>query len=346
MINPVRTLFTLLTIVICSLTAYSQEISSMTKKIHGHDEETGYWNLRKEFLTAEMKLGPLEGSAFPFHYRLWMDGQIIDVIMDSNDVYSGMLIQYIQDLHGTEESFTAKVYSESIPINESISKQLYDLINGSITAALARQEPLHGSVIDDIEIIYVMELSTNGAYFIKDYWDPLTYAYKGNDARLLLSFTDSVSNILDLDKKYEAFIADLQPGCYNTSTYILRCNISGPEMKMLTGRDPGNTKEEVLKYLNNQSWQYLSSDDDWIWHGYVDLSFGKNGKVKSVEFRTVGGYALESFWYSKRMQKLQSYVKKSIKKLYLAHLQPESDFETRVSLRYDSATDVLLWGEW
>ena len=200
--------------------------------------------------------------------------------------------------------------------------------------------------MDDIEITYVMELSTDSVYFIKDYWDPLTYAYKGNDARLLFSFTDSVSKILNLDREYEAFIARLKPGCYNTSTYISRCNISGPEMKMLTGRDPGNTKDEVLKYLNNQAWKYLSSDDDWVWHGYVDLFFGKKGKVKAVEFRTVGGFALESFWYSKRIQKLQKYVEQSVKQLDLSHLQPDSDFETRVSLRYDSANDVLEWGEW
>lgn len=195
-------------------TSYAQ-----TKTFNG--DTTAYWRQQNAGFLNNLKLKNLEQSEDEFNFRLWDDGQVIE-IRKNNSVITGVIVNYIYHFKNNKY-YNSKIIADTIALSAEQAKTAYKLIQNSEILAIPTDHEINGWHQGLDGITYTIEYSDKDNYWLKTYWTPSAQD-SVPEATTVLNFLKNISDSLDLNGKYNTFKNTLLPkGCYSRGGISAMC---------------------------------------------------------------------------------------------------------------------------
>jgi len=191
--------------------------------------------------------------------------------------------------------------------------------------------------------LFIIECSSDGNYLIEEIWIPKIESEKQEDLRQQKRFASYCSKLLDLNKKFDLFFANLPNACYVTSVHTFVCkndDKSSRANNWLLAKQP---IDSILVYLNEQDWGYMASTNDWILHMNIIVNFNQHGKIKKVNFEIQSGMIYHDDIYSNSIKRLKKQVKKALVNLDLSLFDPPDSYKVNIALTFHSSKSELVW---
>lgn len=242
--------------------------------------DTSYWYLNRYERYKKLNLTNIETNTDDFHFRLWLNGQIVEIWTQDNKTFFGALINYIDSNERfdikKQKTNTYKTFSNQVQLDTSIARQtyiLYKTINSIPTedSIIEWKSGLDG-------ITYVFEISTPTFYSFKSYWTPSIQDSNLIEAKQIQKFIDEINQILNLDVEYDKFFSTLKPGCYTINHCLIMTKLSQEQIDFILENKPYmDYLNSVKDTLNN----YLSDTLTKILNKYGDL------KCNNIKFLLV-----------------------------------------------------------
>jgi len=206
-------------VLVLSSLVYGQGDSQKTSPV---DDDYSQWlseSISK--LSSQLNLVPLNDVQKATHYRIWFEGQVIDLVKDMDNQYTGSLTNFANAssyLKNTE----VKSHSTSEEITAVHVKQLVDVLKD--IEDVDSDNIWHTSQwdIDKVNLLFIVEQVVNDKYVFNEYWIPKIVKANQNEILQFQHFASSCSDILGLSKKFDTFFEKLPTGCYVTSVHTFR----------------------------------------------------------------------------------------------------------------------------
>ena len=295
-------------------------------------------------LSAQLNLAQLNDVQQGLNYRIWFEGQVIDLVKDKDSQYSGSLTNF-----ANTSSFMKNKEVKSQSTYEEISitqvKQLFDLLQD--LEKIDSENSWHTSQwdIDQVKLLCIVEQVVNDKYVFNEYWIPKKEETNQTEILQLKRFAESCSDLLDLRKKFDTFFEELPNGCYVTSVHTFRCKNNERSDKVNRWLLSEQPIDSMLFYLNKQDWGFMASANDWILYNNVIVNF-KHGKISKVNFEIQSGMIYQDDMYSNSIKRLKKQVEKALLNLDLSLFEPPESYKINIALTFHSSTKELTWSSW
>ena len=296
-------------------------------------------------LSSQLNLVPLNDVLKASHYRIWFEGQVIDLVKDMDNQYTGSLTNFANAASYMKNK-EVKSHSTSEEITTAHVKQLFTLLQDIEKIDSENIWHLSQWDIDEVSLLGIVEHSIGGKYVFKEYWIPKKVKTNQTEILQLQQFASSCSDILGLSKKFDAFYEKLPNGCYVTSVHTFRCKNdekSERANRWLLSKQP---TDSMLYYLNEQDWGFMETTNDWVLYNHIIVFFNKKGKIKKVKYEIQSGRIYQDDMYSRSIKHLKKQIKKSLNKLDFSLFDPPDSYILNVSLTFHRSKKELTWSSW
>ena len=171
---------------------------------------------------SELKFEDLENSDDIFSFRFWNKGQIIEIRILSDSTRIGTIVNFVTKAYKSSKKqdkilsgkIDEKAFFQKIELSDNrISETIKLIKNSKITELPSDNEIMNWKPILDGEW-YSFEQKIDGKYEMKNYGNP-RQQYELPEGVKFLNFYSALNDILDLEKKFAYFFADLKNGCYS-----------------------------------------------------------------------------------------------------------------------------------
>ncbi len=296
-------------------------------------------------LSTQLSLVQLKDTKKGLHYRVWFEGQVIDISSDSENTVEGSLTNF-----ANKSSYMKKAEVESYSTKEKIEtvelEQLFDLLTEY--ESIDYQNIWHTTIweIDSVKLLFIIECSSAGNYSFKEVWIPKAAEANQNEIMQAKQFADSCNELLDLSKKFDSFFADLPDACYVTSVHTFLCKNdekSNTTNEWLLSKQP---IDSMIVYLNEKDWGFMATKNDWVLFNHIIVFFNKKGKIKKVKYEIQSGTIYNDDLYSNSIKKLKKQVKRVLLNLDFSLFEPPESYIVKISLTFNSSDNLLIWGHW
>ena len=292
-------------------------------------------------LSSQLNLVPLVVVQEATHYRIWFEGQVIDLMQD-HDQYTGSLTNFA-NASSYMKNKEVKSHSTYEELSTTHVKQIFGLLQD--IENIDSESNWYSSQwdIDKVNLLCIVEQSIGGKYIFKEYWIPKKVKTNQTEIIQLMSFADSCSDLLGLNKKFDTFFEKLPVGCYVTSVHSFRCKNdekSEKANKWLLSKQP---TDSMLYYLNEQDWGFMATTNDWILYINVIVNFNKHGKINKVNYKIQSGKIYQDDIYSRSIKHLKKQIKKSLINLDFSLFEPTDRYMFNFSLTLHSSKNKIKW---
>lgn len=330
----------ILLIITCSI--YAQDDTK--PELNTNDDYSTWLSESLSKLSDQLDLIQLKEVQQGLNYRVWFEGQVIEISSNAEDNHEGSITNFANTA-SFAQSEEIKSYSTSEKIDAPHVNQLLALLNKYEKIDYQNVWRNEKWEIDKVKLLFVIETSSNGSYSIEEVWIPK----QDSDIKEVSEykqFTDSCSELLDLNKKFESFFDNLPNGCYVTSVHTFRCKNDEKSTRANQWLLSAQPIDSMLYYLNNQDWSFMASANDWIFHNNILVSFSKKGKINNVKYEIQSGTIYQDDLYSKDMRQLKKQIKKSLMNLDFSLFNPPESYSLNIALTYNSSNGELNWSNW
>ena len=295
-------------------------------------------------LSAQLNLVPLNDVQKATHYRIWFEGQVIDLVKDIDNQYTGSLTNFANasSYMKNKEVQSHSTYEE---LNTTNVKQLFDLLQELEKIDVENIWKSSQWNIDQVKLLCIVEQSNGDKYVFDEYWIPKKYKMNQTEILQLQHFASSCADILGLSKKFDSFYEKLPNGCYVTSVHTFRCKNDERSDKVNRWLLSERPIDSMLYYLNEQDWAYMASSNDWVLYNTVIVNF-KLGKITKVNFEIQSGMIYHDDIYSSNIKRLKKQVKKALLNLDLSLFEPPDSYKVNLALTFHRSNKELIWGSW
>jgi len=279
-------------------------------------------------------LVPLENSKNSFHFRYIKSSQIIDLYRESDESFSGQIINFIQE---TKEVKTEYGY-DSEPTNYVFNKVKI----GDAKASKIGEYLLHTKSNEIPTDSLIPNWNFNGLdcgiikfkYKVKDKITSATYTcpQNQNDSFQYIAdvkkLKDTISNILELKLSSDSF-QDLLPkgASYKIDGWITMYKMSEEQIEWRKKNKPmrdylKTIKDTIDNYLEFELNRLIPNSADLDCFDDYRLTFNKNGRLKSMKVDM-------GFWermFDKDYKKCRRILKKAFREIKVDFIDPKYVF--------------------
>ncbi|MES2808307.1 MAG: hypothetical protein V4619_06765 [Bacteroidota bacterium] len=135
------------------------------------------------------------------YWRMWYRGQIISYVIDIenlNEARAAFATFYTEEyVDEAKEKPTNRVFFYRIPLTDSISKCIRDLIQKTEINKIPSEEHIKGwGDVNGLDgVIYCFEYSTPEQYHFKEYWTPSHIRVQ--EAKIMTAFIEEIDRLID-----------------------------------------------------------------------------------------------------------------------------------------------------
>ena len=329
-------------LLVLSSLVYGQGDSQKTLPVN--DDYSQWLSESISKLSAQLNLVQLNDVQHGLNYRIWFEGQVIDLVKDKDSQYSGSLTNF-----ANTSSFMKNKEVKSQSTYEEISttqvKQLFDLLQDLEKIDSGNSWHTSQWDIDQVKLLCIVEQVVNDKYIYNEYWIPKKEETNQPEILQLKRFAESCSDLLDLSEKFDSFFEELPNGCYVTSVHTFRCKSDERSDKVNRWLLSEQPIDSMLYYLNEQDWGFMASANDWILYSNVIVNF-KHGKINKVNFEIQSGMIYQDDMYSNSIKRLKKQVEKALLNLDLSLFEPPESYKVNIALTFHRSNKELTWSSW
>ena len=314
-----------------SSVSFSQD--NLTRKDLNEDIGSTYLT---EFNQAEyyFDLLPLENSKYAFHFRYIKSGQIIDLLSENNEDFSGQIVNFIQE---TKEVKTEYGYNTE-PINYIFNKVKIADTSATKIGQYILKEKTNEIPTDSLIPKWNFNWLDCGAikfkYKVADKISNQTYtcAQNQNDSIAYVvdikNLNDMLSNDLELKSSFDNFTNNLPKGAsYKIDGWITMFKLSKKQLEWRKKNKPirdylKTVKDTIDNYLEFELNRLIPNSAELDCFDEYRLTFNKNGRLKSMKVDM-------GFWermFDKDYQKCRRILKKAFKEIKIDFTDPKYMF--------------------
>lgn len=164
--------------------------------------DSGYAYVEATRLVALLGLPDLRQSRDPFHLRLWLSSQAVDLWVDSAGRHHGSVCSYAlrdtkQPLYQNGYFAARKAVAHTTALPAKLARQLLDSVYALriFDPATGRPVPAWAAGLDGLS--YPVETATAADYHLRSYWSPLS-VYASPEERAVAAFLKAAGDLLPL----------------------------------------------------------------------------------------------------------------------------------------------------
>ncbi len=239
-----------------SCVASGQVNKKMNIPSYGKGDTTFWyeWQLGRDNKTG---LPHLTTSTDTFHFRIWLDGQAVDIMTADYKTFTGILTNYIDSYEETNKktlkSEPAKTFYTYVLLDTASARKTFELIK--TVSSIPSQDSVAGWSRGCDGITYIFETSMPSYYSFKSYWTPGAQKSTLTEAIQIQNFVDTIVVLLNLKEEQDKFHATLKSGAYSLDHFGVMFIPSERQKKKWKKYEPHwNYLQSINDTLNN----YLS----------------------------------------------------------------------------------------
>jgi len=327
------------------LTVIASGQGDFHKTLSGSDEYSEWLSASLAKLSTQLNLTDLSDLQQGVHYRIWFEGQVIDVSRDPENNFDGRLINFANTASYMKKE-QVESHSSTEKINPHQAEQIFDLLKEYQKVDYQNVWRNNKWDIDNVKLLFIVESSVDGHYSFQEVWVPKTGAKHQKEVKQLMQFAGSCSELLGLKTKFESFFGKLPNACYVTSVHTFLCKNDKNSERVNQWLLSNQPVDSMIAYLNEKDWRYMATANDWVLYNRVVVFFDKKGKIGKVDFEIQSGTIYADDLYSKSIRRLKKQVKKVLLKLDFSLFRPPENYEFNIALTYHSSKKELIWHSW
>lgn len=184
-------------------------------------KSTAFWKKYTDALASDIKLDPLLPANTNFHYRIWIIGQVIDILADSTNSILGEITSYAKqydEMNLGKRTF----YSSSLPMDPEKASEIYQMILKTGLTSIPEADAIKGWEKNVGGYTNIIECVDSGEYSFKCYLSPASQGPL-EEAIIIQSFLGELKRILQLNRRYKSFSASIPFWCYTKGTIEVIC---------------------------------------------------------------------------------------------------------------------------
>lgn len=207
---------------------------------------------------AQIGLPDLITSQDAFHFRFWVNGQVIDIWSADHKTFHGQLTNYTEsyeeyNMKKQEQPPSAFFFNQTV-LDSFTSRTVFELAGAVIS--IPQQDSIEGWSHGNDGETFVFETSTSSFYSFKDYWTPSVFVTELSEAKQIQEFADTLRVLLNLEEEYDKFFETLKPGSYTTDNFMIMTKSSKRQSQKWKKYEP--------------HWQYMETVRDTLNHYLSD----------------------------------------------------------------------------
>ncbi|XZF12820.1 hypothetical protein ACTHGU_13615 [Chitinophagaceae bacterium MMS25-I14] len=278
--------YTLLLLIISSHGHVSQGKDRWNYK--GVDTST-YWYKEGIKLESALNIQHLTLSRDKFSFRVWLNGQVIDVRTNDFTHFYGVLTTYTKthpDKKERQNNIHSKVLYSQLALDTGIAHTIYSLSRAVERIPTGDSIKKWGMGVDGIT--YTLETSTPAAYVNKNYWSPDAQDSNLKEAWAIQHFIDTLYIIAPLKAANDSFSAKLSPGTYCTDGLDI---FTKPSPEIIAAWERSKPYYDYLDSVKPRLNAYLTDALNKIFHGSfcdcfseIRLRFSVSNKLIKIKY--------------------------------------------------------------
>jgi hypothetical protein len=270
------------------MTAYGQNNKTINVPRYKNGDTTLWYKWQHE-RDDKLKLTHLISSTDNFHFRLWTDGQAIDIWTDDNKTFFGLLTNFTDSYEPydmkKQKSKPSTTFANQVQLDTSLARQSYNLIK--VISSIPSQDSIKGWGLGFDGISYLFETSTPSYYSFKSYWTPNAQDTNLVEAKQIQKFVDEIYVLLNLRNEYDKFFATLKPGSYTSDHFIITTKLTEKQIENWKKYKPyrdylDSVKDTLNNYLSDTLNKILEKNGGLTCYDQFFLKFSKKNKLKKI----------------------------------------------------------------
>lgn len=210
-----------------ALLSIGQIKKSIDIPLEQNGDTSVFFKWHTDYLCSPMNIKKLIALTEPCHYRIWQDGQAIDVWITDNKIYHGtvsnFMIRFNPGKWKKGNHKHDKIFSSQIAIDTAEAHHIMDLIHIYMIASIPGDNQIKGWNHGLVGTTHIIENSSPTQYSFKEF---VAVDLQKNipEVRQLQQLFFNLSLDLNLQKLYKEFVISLPNGTFTNGKVILYKN--------------------------------------------------------------------------------------------------------------------------
>jgi len=304
---------------------------------------------------------PVQTSNKKNHIRIYLTGQIIDISINKNKQYLGILINKITEYRSEksenedyEHSVSNQIVYETIKLNETLVETVFQKIISSEQINLPTDSLINNWNSRFLHCSYIsFEHNINGFYKSQNYYCPWSQNDTVTGKTTIINNYNLVKKVFNLDSIYNEFENRLPKGkTYSRDGYKMLYKMTNPQFDNWESTKPKrdymkSVKDTIDSYLNTKLSNYKIELKNISCFEDYHLIIGKKGKLKEIiisendkpKFKTYFGL-FDYLTDKKDIRKCKSKIREIFREIDLDFLNLQYDIYRTISFNLEK--EVIL----
>jgi len=211
-----------------------------------------FWYKYNKQKLEKLYLTDLTKSTTDSHWRLWYNGQTvsyaIDIVNDADKI-TAFVTPYTEEFVPYEnEPQTDRIYTYKIPLEDSIAKNILQLINKTNINQIPDEDDIEGWGHGFDGVTYCIENATRSDYSFKSYWSP--DASETKEAKTIKDFIGKIEEIVSIKKVWLKFNKYIPFESYNTGGPMVPVRALTYDQLLYYKQDRASYRKKMTKRNN------------------------------------------------------------------------------------------------